>query len=86
MQNGVTYSVFECLQVTLPIMEGKLFSQNFLTQGIVETKPWRAINSAEFEAFKQALEKIFQPYDAASQLNEANTEAEIIVKVLDLLG
>ena len=67
-------------------MEGKLFSQDFLTQGIAETKPWQAINPAEFDIFKENLEKIFQPYDAISLLNEANTEAEIIVKILDLLG
>ncbi|MDI1309175.1 MAG: Eco57I restriction-modification methylase domain-containing protein [Methylotenera sp.] len=67
-------------------MEGKLFSQNFLTQGIVETKPWQTITASEFDTFKQSLENIFAPYDATSQLNEANTEAEIIVKILDLLG
>ena len=67
-------------------MDGKLFWQDFLKFGITESPVWQAVNNTQFEAFKQNLAQIFTHTHVASVINEANTESEIIDKVLDLLG
>ncbi len=67
-------------------MEGKLFSQDFLLDGIRSTPVWEALPDAALDDFNNNLARIYAPLTADSQLNEANTEADIIEKVLDLLG
>lgn len=67
-------------------MEGKLFSQDFLLDGIRSTPVWEALSDAALDDFNNKLTRLYAPLTADSQLNEANTEADIIEKVLDLLG
>lgn len=67
-------------------MQGQLFTQNFLTIGVRETPPHRSLNEAVFAQVKNALHAIFAEIDAASTLNEAQTEALVINKVLVALG
>lgn len=67
-------------------MEGKLFSQDFLSEGIRSTPVWGAIADATLDTFLDGLKQIYVPLTAGSNLNEANTESQIIEKVLDLLG
>ncbi len=67
-------------------MEGKLFSQDFLLEGIRSTPVWEALPDAALDDFNNKLTRLYAPLTADSQLNEANTEADIIEKVLDLLG
>ena len=67
-------------------MDGKLFSQDFLLKGISDTPVWKAITATEFDTFKQNLALIFENLSLDSVVNEANTEAEIIDKVLNLLN
>ncbi len=67
-------------------MDGKLFSQDFLLEGIKTTPVWEALPEASLDAFIADLQHIYAPLTAESQLNEANTEADIIEAVLGLLG
>ena len=67
-------------------MEGKLFSQDFLLDGIRSTPVWEALPDSALDAFLDDLKRIYAPLTTSSELNEANTEADIIEKVLDLLG
>ncbi|MDP1610919.1 MAG: Eco57I restriction-modification methylase domain-containing protein [Sulfuritalea sp.] len=67
-------------------MDGKLFSQDFLVDGIKTTPVWEGLSDDVLDVFIDDLKHIYAPLTAASQLNEANTEADIIEKVLDLLG
>ncbi len=67
-------------------MEGKLFSQDFLLDGIRSTPVWEALPDAALDTFIADLQNIYAPLTANSQLNEANTEADIIEQVLVLLG
>ena len=67
-------------------MSGRLFSQDFLRQGIQETNAWKRLNEAVFRSFQADLSAIFAPFTAASQVNEAVTEADIIAKVSRALG
>ena len=67
-------------------MDGKLFSQDFLLDGIKTTPVWEKLSDDALNIFIDDLKHIYAPLAADSQLNEANTEADIIEKVLDLLG
>ena len=66
-------------------MEGKLFSQDFLLDGIRSTPVWEALPDTVFDTFLADLRRIYAPLTATSTLNEANTEADIIEQVLSLL-
>ena len=63
-------------------MDGKLFSQDFLNYGIKDTPVWKTIDEKSFFQFKQSLTQIFQSITADTVMNEANTESDIIDKVL----
>ncbi len=67
-------------------MQGQLFSQDFLARGILETPPYLRLDAAAFAAFEARLHEIYQGLDAASTINEAQTEAVVITKVLTALG
>jgi hypothetical protein len=67
-------------------MQGQLFTQDFLTRGVAETPPWRELTRDRFGGFTQALRDIFGRLDSESTLNEAQTETEVIQKVLVALN
>lgn len=67
-------------------MQGQLFTQDFLTRGVKETPPHKELSDAAFAEFKSALQTVFGEIDAVSTLNEAQTEALVINKVLVALG
>lgn len=67
-------------------MQGQLFTQDFLMRGVLETPPYQALDNTTFAAFKTALQSICNGLNAASTINEAQTEALVINKVLDELG
>ncbi len=67
-------------------MQGQLFTQDFLTRGVTETPPHQALTVAAFAAFRNSLQSIFNGLDSASTINEAQTEALVINKVLVELG
>ena len=67
-------------------MQGQLFSQDFLTRGVLETPPHQALTDSAFAAFEGALRSIYAGLDANSTINEAQTESVVINKVLVELG
>ncbi|MEJ1958654.1 MAG: hypothetical protein WDM70_03670 [Nitrosomonadales bacterium] len=67
-------------------MDGKLFSQDFLLDGIKTTPVWEKLSEDALNIFTDDLKRIYAPLAMGSQLNEANTESQVIEKVLDLLG
>ena len=67
-------------------MQGQLFTQDFLHRGIRDTPPWLALSDAALGAFSAAMQALFAPYRSDSTLNEAQTEQELIVRVLTELG
>ena len=67
-------------------MQGQLFTQDFLTRGIKDTPPYQALDDATFARFKAALQATVAGLDAASTLNEAQTESLVIHKLLGELG
>ena len=67
-------------------MQGQLFTQDFLTRGVTDTPPYKDLSDAALAAFQATLVNIFRGLDASSTLNEAQTETEVIAKVLLALG
>ena len=67
-------------------MQGKLFTQDFLREGITETDAWKRLDAGELARFRARINMIFGAFPADSQANEAVTETEIIFEVLKALG
>ncbi|MFV0679859.1 Eco57I restriction-modification methylase domain-containing protein [Ottowia sp.] len=67
-------------------MQGQLFTQDFLLRGVCETPAWAALADADAAALREQLSAIFAGRDAATPLNEAQTESELIWPVLAALG
>ena len=67
-------------------MQGQLFTQDFLTRGVQDTPPFEALNDTAFATFSAGLQSIYSGFSAQSTNNEAQTESEIIHKVVALLG
>src|SRR6266446_2986374 len=67
-------------------MNGLLFTQDFLLEGIKSTPVWEKLPDPELDKFIAQLRSIYEPFRADSKLNEAATEQEIILKVLAALG
>ena len=66
-------------------MQGQLFTSDFLLEGIRATKGWND-SEAGFIDFRRALQALAARFESDLVLNEAQTEAEIIVPVLKALG
>ena len=66
-------------------MHGLLFTSDFLREGIRETRGWLAAEP-EFLVFREAIGRVFSDPNNNSTLNEAQTEAEVILPVLSALG
>ena len=56
-------------------MQGKLFTQDFLREGIKETDAWKCLDSNELTRFRARIGTIFDTFPADSQANEAVTES-----------
>ena len=66
-------------------MPGELFTYYFLTEGIKTTSEWKA-SEREFADFRARLTWIFASFSQHQQPNEAVTEQELILPILELLG
>ncbi len=67
-------------------MQGQLFTQDFLNRGVQGTPAHEAFTDHALAAFRSGLEGVFKGLHGASTINEAQTEKDVIYKVLALLG
>lgn len=67
-------------------MNGKLFTEDFLGEGICERPEWRDFAGEEFEAFRDSIAQVLSDLGPDPDLNEAQTIDSVIVPVLRLLG
>ncbi|MGH8273265.1 MAG: Eco57I restriction-modification methylase domain-containing protein [Gammaproteobacteria bacterium] len=67
-------------------MQGKLLTQNFLEEGILETTAWRDLDEETLARLRTGARKALLSIRPSSTPNEAVTEAEIIRPLLELLG
>lgn len=68
------------------MINGSLFTEDFLTEGITEYPEWKAIADEQIESFKDDLRKIFDSFPADGNPIEATTEDDLITPVLETLG
>ena len=66
-------------------MPGTLFTEYFLTEGITTTDRWLA-SAAALPEFRSAAAELYEKLDGYDRPNEAVTEQELIIPVLELLG
>ena len=66
-------------------MSGQLFTQYYLTEGIKATARWNS-SAANVQPFRDRVRQRYDTLDAYSSPNEAVTEQELIVPVLEMLG
>ena len=66
-------------------MPGRLFTDYFLTEGITTTARWNA-SSVPISEFRCAAAEAYAKLDGYDRPNEAVTEQELIIPVLELLG
>ncbi len=69
-------------------MQGQLFTQYFLTDGIRSTREWdaNAAHPTAFNRFRDGANGLFESFSLYEHPNEAETEQELIRPLLDLLG
>ena len=69
-------------------MPGRLFTEYFLSEGIQSTDEWgeALATPQELEAFREGLRLPYEALSRAQDPNEAATEQELILPVLELLG
>ena len=69
-------------------MPGRLFTNYFLNGGIRVTSEWLAsvAAQAEFDAFRDAVSRLFQTVSGYNEPIEDTTERDLIIPVLERLG
>jgi len=67
-------------------IQGSLFSADFLSETIGDMPEWAAYTDDQLDALRAALEPIFTAFPSGHGPNEAQTEDDLIWKVLDALG
>jgi hypothetical protein len=68
------------------VISGGLFSDYFLSDGIAFSVDWPALEHQDLSAAKAAIAELVADFEQRHRPNEANTESDLIEKLLDLLG
>lgn len=66
--------------------QGSLFPENYLREGIAESEAWAGADESKVERFFAKIDDIFSAFPVAGTPNEATTEQDLILKVLEALG
>lgn len=69
-----------------PPLSGALFARHFLDEGIRQTSAWRALGEEPVRALRDTLRMRVFPFQGHGSPNEATTEQELILPVLEALG
>ncbi len=67
-------------------IKGSLFTQEFLTEGILEREEWKNLQESEINNFREKLGRIFEDFPTDGNPNESTTEGDLIEPVLSALG
>jgi hypothetical protein len=68
------------------VSSGALFSDYFLSDGIALSVDWKALDRQRLDEAKAVIKALNEDFEERHQPNEANTETDLIEKLLDLLG
>lgn len=67
-------------------MRGKLFTQDYLQEGIAEAAHWRELDASSLAELEARLAEVFRAFPVTGTPNEAVTESDLIWPVLEILG
>ncbi len=67
-------------------MRGKLFTGDFLREGITLTPAWQVSDAARQAEFTNSLTALFTPFAIGAKFDEALTESQLILPALATLG
>ena len=67
------------------MLNGSLFTQNFLQEGITEYEEWQAVTDETLTEFRKRLLTIFDRFPTQGNPIEATTEHDLIEPVLQTL-
>jgi len=68
------------------LLNGALFTRDFLIEGICGAETWAALNDASVSSIRNRLEKLFAAIIKGNNPTEAETEKELIWPVLEAIG
>ncbi len=68
------------------MIDGRLFTRDFLMEGIRETAQWRAVDDAALLAWTQRAKAMMDALAARKNANEAQTEADLVYPLLETLN
>lgn len=68
------------------MVQGALFTRDYLSEAIKASEPWRALGDDPVAAFRDHVLEIFRAFPTAGRPNEAATEDDLIWPVLERLG
>lgn len=68
------------------VQTGALFSEYFLSDGISLSPDWSQLADRDLTAMTALIEELFSDFEQRLKPNEANTESDLVEKLLDLLG
>ena len=68
------------------MLQGSLFTHDFLREGICETASWKNLPDETISTFRENGIALFSKFPMATNPNETQTEDDLIWKVLELLG
>jgi hypothetical protein len=68
------------------LVQGALFTRDFLDEGIIDSAAWRCIDDAAVDAFRESALAIYRSFPTGKKSSESQTEDDLIWKVLALLG
>ncbi|MFL6726595.1 MAG: Eco57I restriction-modification methylase domain-containing protein [Sphingomicrobium sp.] len=65
---------------------GTLFSDYFLSDGIALSADWQALDQHDLNGVTAVIKGLIEDFDERHRPNEANTESDLVEKLLELLG
>lgn len=68
------------------MLQGGLYTQDFLERGICEEAAWKGLTDADVAAIRAQLAALFKKFAAGHKPNEGVTEKDLIYPVLAALG
>jgi hypothetical protein len=65
------------------MIQGGLFTRDFLLEGITEEPAWRALSADKLDTARARLEALLAPLVRQRAPNEAETEAHLVFPVIE---
>jgi len=68
------------------VIAGKLFTRDYLLEGVKRSEPWKAVSDKQFTELYNHLKTLLTAFAKRAKPNEADTERDLIYPVLEAIG